>query len=157
MSHPAPLDLHITSDPGALPTVRDAVRKWTTAAGWSNEQIEEIVLALDEALTNVIRHGYGSRPGEPIEVAVAGCDDPDAGAGVEIQVRDFGRQVDPSQICGRDLDDVRPGGLGVHIIRSMNNSVEYQCAPGGGMLLVMRKYKTHRASDGCDSEASRHE
>jgi serine/threonine-protein kinase RsbW len=53
--------------------------------------------------------------------------------------------VDPAEICGRDLDDVRPGGLGVHLIRAMMSTADYSRAPGGGMLLVMRKYKSHTA------------
>ena len=62
--------------------------------------------------------------------------------GVEVRLRDFGKACDPALICGRPLEDVRPGGLGVHIIRAMMNSVQYSPAEGGGTLLVMRKYKT---------------
>ena len=56
---------------------------------------------------------------------------------MEIIVRDFGPQVDPASIHSRDLDDVRPGGLGVHIIRSIMRDVDYSCPPDGGMQLRM--------------------
>jgi anti-sigma regulatory factor (Ser/Thr protein kinase) len=138
-------ELELSSDPRRLPVVRAQVRDWTIARGWSVEQADEIVLALDEALTNVIRHGYGGQPDQKILVCLRSVTDPVEGEGLEVRVRDFGKQVDPQKICGRDLNDIRPGGLGVHIIKSMNSFVEYQTAEGGGMLLLMRKWKTHRA------------
>jgi anti-sigma regulatory factor (Ser/Thr protein kinase) len=148
MMRAAVLELELTSDPHWLPELRERVRRWAESQGWSERQSGEIVLALDEAVTNVICHGYGGAPNQRIVVTVAAIADEQQGEGVEIRVRDFGRQVDPAVICGRDLTDVRPGGLGVHIIRAMTNSVEYQRAEGGGMLLTMRKYKTHAVSAG---------
>lgn len=145
MSGKTGLELELASDPARLPEVRERVRAWVLARGWPEARAAEIVLALDEALTNVIRHGYGGCPTGRILVCVGPVDDACEGPGLEIRVRDFGRQVDPEAICGRDLEDVRPGGLGVHIIRSMTSSARYERAPGGGMLLVMRKYKCHRA------------
>jgi len=139
------LELELTSDPKELPDLRSHVRSWLEECGWPQRQIGEVVLALDEAVTNVIRHGYDNEPGNRIVVTAEVVEDPVEGPGIEIRVRDFGRQVDPCEICGRDLDDVRPGGLGVHIIRAMNNFVEYEQATGGGMLLTMRKYRTHTA------------
>lgn len=139
------LEFELTSEPECLPDVRERIRQWAEPQGWSDRQVGEIVLALDEAVTNVIRHGYGGQPQQRILVRARVIDDPECGEGLEICVRDFGKQVDPSLICGRNLDDVRPGGLGVHIIRAMNSSVEYQRAEGGGMLLTMRKFKTHTA------------
>ncbi len=144
MSDAPRLELDLISDPGCLPDVRQQMRAWVLALGWSEQQAEEVALAIDEAISNVIRHGYGGPCQERICVCARCIDDPDEGAGIEVQVRDFGRQVDPARICGRDLDDIRPGGLGVHIIKAVNNSVEYRRAEGGGMLLVMRKYKSHR-------------
>jgi anti-sigma regulatory factor (Ser/Thr protein kinase) len=144
----ARLEMALKSDPGHLPDARERLRAWALSRGWEEQQIAEIVLALDEALTNVIRHGYGGARDHTIQVCAEVVQDPQHGEGLEIRVRDFGKQVDPADICGRDLDDVRPGGLGVHIIRSMTNSVEYHRAEGGGMLLVMTKFKTHRACSG---------
>ena len=60
-------------------------------------------------------------------------------------VAEGGRQVEPAQICGRDLCDVRPGGLGVHIIRAMTSGIEYRKAEGGGMLAILRKHRDHTA------------
>ena len=144
MSNPNVLNLDVTSDTAELPRVRDAVRTWTKALGWSEGQAADIVLAVDEALSNVIRHGYDGQPGHKIEFTARVLDDPTEGQGIEVRVRDYGKQVPLDQIYGRNLDDIRPGGLGVHIIRSVMAAVEYSHAEGGGMQLVMRKYRRHK-------------
>jgi anti-sigma regulatory factor (Ser/Thr protein kinase) len=145
MSAEAMLQMELRSDPCMLAEARLRMREWLLAQAWEAHQAGELELALDEALANVIRHGYGGATDQAIQVCARTIEDEQLGVGVEVRVRDFGRQVEPGEICGRDLDDVRPGGLGVHIIRTMSSSVEYQRADGGGMLLIMTKYKTHHA------------
>ena len=137
------LHLEIESDPNALPNVREQLEAWATARGWTDEQTGEVILAVDEALCNVIRHGYDSQGAHKILLTARNIQEPQHGQGLEIRIRDFGKQIDPAKIRGRDLDKIRPGGLGVHIIRAMMSSAEYSRAAGGGMLLVMRKYKSH--------------
>ncbi len=145
------LQLEFASNPAELPGVRQCLRDWTEARGWEEAQISEIVLAVDEALTNVIRHGYEGRTDQPVRFSAEGIVDPREGDGVCIRIRDFGRQVALDQICGRDLDDVRPGGLGVHLIKAMTNKATYEHADGGGMLLTMIKFKTHTAKSSEDA------
>lgn len=153
MSDQDSLHLDVDSDPSQLPTVRDTVRQWAGRHGWKADETADIVLAIDEALTNVIRHGYDGQPGHQIEVAAHTLRDAQ-GQGVEIRIRDYGKQVPLDRICGRDLDDIRPGGLGVHIIRSVMTSAEYSHADGGGMQLVMRKYQRSN-TDPQDSQAGK--
>ena len=141
MSDQDVLSLDVASDPAELPAVRDAIRDWAAGLGWAEEQAADIVLAVDEALSNVIRHGYDGESGHKIELRAKVLRDSARGPGVEICIRDFGKQIPVDAICGRDLDDLRPGGLGVHIIRSVMYSAEYSHAAGGGMQLVMRKYQ----------------
>jgi len=138
---PRDLQLELTSDPSELARVRELLGDWCQADGWDEQRRADIVLALDEALTNVIRHGYEGRPGQRIDVTVQHVRDAVRGEGLEITVRDYGRQVPIQSICGRDLRDLQPGGLGVHIIHGVMDSAEYTHAPGGGMRLVMRKYR----------------
>lgn len=153
MSGPGDLHLELMSDPCELAGARHAIADWAEAHGWASDDIAHLALAVDEALTNAIRHGYSGCAGEKIVLNVCAIDDPRRGPGVEIEVRDFGKQVEPSQIAGRDLDDVRPGGLGVHIIRSVMDSVEYTKAGDCGMRLVMRKYQ-RRADQPPETERS---
>ena len=53
---------------------------------------------------------------------------------------DFAAPVDESALKGRDLDDIRPGGLGVHLIRTIMDEVQFVTPPAGvGNLLQLRK------------------
>lgn len=138
MSAPADRHLQLTSDARQLGPIRDEIRDWVAAHGWNDMRIADVVLASDEALTNVIRHGYHNEPGHAIDVWLRSVHNSEAG--IEIEIRDFGRQVPLDSICGRDLDEPRPGGLGVHLIQSLMDEVVYSHAEGGGMRLVMRKF-----------------
>ena len=52
----------------------------------------------------------------------------------------MGNGADPSRICSRPLDEVRPGGLGVHLIRSTMDVVEYKQNGHGGTTLTLVKH-----------------
>lgn len=134
-----PVEIRISAHPVYLSVVRGAVRKVVELFGLSEDDGDEVILALEEALANVIRHGYGGPCCKPIVIRLDRAET--AGQeGLEVVVRDCARPVDPETIRSRDLEDVRPGGLGVHIIRSVMDEVEYSCLQGGGMQLRMVKY-----------------
>jgi len=146
--------LELTSDAEQLRDVRDAIRAWADEDGWEEHDIADIVLAIDEALTNVIRHGYGGKSGQRIIVDMKAIDDPRRGAAIEIWIRDFGIQVPLDSIAGRDLADLRPGGLGVHIIHSVMEGARYRHMPDGGTELYMKKSRARRSSGECDDESA---
>lgn len=131
----------VRSDPGDLPQVRALVQRVADSAGFNEEEIGRLILAVDEAIANVIKHGYDGREDQPVEV-FARCIQEQGVPGIALEVRDFGKQVPPEKITGRDLKNVRPGGLGVHIIRTVMDRVKYSAAQGGGMRLEMVKLKT---------------
>ncbi len=131
-------DIRICSDPSELAAVRARVTTQAEAAGFGDTEVNEIALAVDEALANVIRHGYGGPCDQPIEIRLERINGSEGDA-IHITIRDFGRQVDPTQIAGRALEDIKPGGLGVHIIRTVMDQVTYTPADGGGMQLIMTK------------------
>ncbi len=134
-----PTSLRISADPEELPQVRDALSAVVGRIGFDEHQGAQIALAIDEALANVIKHGYGGRCQQPIDIEITQLEEEGRGC-IRVSIRDFGRQVDPSIIFGRDLDDVRPGGLGVHIMRTVMDHVEFACANGGGMRVTMTKW-----------------
>lgn len=146
MSHGSPVELKIMSTPRCLAAVRGAVEEMARFEGFGDMDSHGLVLAIDEALANVIEHGYGGEEGHPIVVTLTPMSSSDGRRGVSVIVRDHGQQVRPEQICGRNLEDVRPGGLGVHIIRSVMDEVEYSCPIDGGMMLRMVKYASPAAS-----------
>lgn len=112
-------------------------RRW----GFDDGGAGRIALAVDEAMTNVVRHGYkGNREGL-IEIHMAPLRQSEclSGTGIRIVIEDRGESVDPATIQPRDLEEVRPGGLGVHIIREVMDAAEYSCRDGGGMRLTLCK------------------
>jgi anti-sigma regulatory factor (Ser/Thr protein kinase) len=123
-----PPDIHVrlVSDPTYLSGARELVSAVARRLGFSDEGCGQIALAVDEALCNVIRHGYDRRKDGPIWMSIwpsTWSGESGAGAngeaGITIVIEDEAKQVDVAQIKGRDLDLVRPGGLGVHIIRQV--------------------------------------
>ncbi len=135
---PESLRMRLTSDLNEVCNVRKAGEKIALAIGFSAQQAAMIMLTIDEALANVIQHGYDGQKGRPIDVFIERiC--PEGRVGIRVLIRDRAKQVDPASIKGRDLDDVRPGGLGVHLIKSLMDEVVHR-PTGEGMELEMVKY-----------------
>ena len=119
---------------------RTVGEKIALAIGFSAEKAAMIMLTIDEALANVIQHGYDGQKGRPIDVLIERvC--PEGRVGIRVLIRDRAKQVDPASIKSRDLEDVRPGGLGVHLINSLMDEVVHR-PTGQGMELEMVKYLT---------------
>jgi anti-sigma regulatory factor (Ser/Thr protein kinase) len=133
-----PIRLSILSTPAHLPVVRAALEKMCEAIGFDAEAVGKIVLAADEALANVIQHAYRGADDKPIDIELSPLVE-DSHRGLRISIRDYGERVDRSRIRSRDLADVRPGGLGVHIMTHCMDELEYRPADGGGTVLTMVK------------------
>lgn len=133
------LEMTLRARPECLPDVRECIGRFALDIGFDDEAAGNIVLSVDEALTNVIKHGYGGPCDQSIEIRIEQRS-LDNRVGLGIVVRDFGRQVDPAEIRSRDLEDIKPGGLGVHIMRTTMDRVEFSLAEGRGMRLEMEKY-----------------
>jgi len=129
--------IDLLSQPRLLTGVRGMVTHLALRLGFDDGLAGRISLALDEALCNVINHGYSRRPDGRIRISIYTKDGPPAE--LRFVIDDDGRSVDPALIRPRDLDDIRPGGLGVHIIREIMDDVRYECRPEGGMRLTMTK------------------
>ncbi|MEI6279257.1 MAG: ATP-binding protein [Verrucomicrobiae bacterium] len=122
--------LRFASDTCHLAGVRASVRAFLSDNGFDDCAVELMVLALDEACTNVIRHAY-SHQCKPVRMEMASLR-----GRVRFVIRDYGRACDPAKIQGRDLEDIRPGGLGVHIIRKAFDRVTYSPQPRGTRLVL---------------------
>jgi anti-sigma regulatory factor (Ser/Thr protein kinase) len=127
--------LTVKSHPRHLAEVRQFVRAIAIEAGLKEEPAYNLVLAVDEACANIIRHAYLNDHSQDIIVNAEVR--PDA---IEFRLRDFGRQVDPATIKSRDLDKVRPGGLGCHLMAQVFEKVEYNSnLPQGTELRLLKK------------------
>jgi len=138
MSDDFDIELRLLSQPRYLCVGRAAIGAAVEKLGFGDETSGQVMLAVDEALTNIIRHGYNNADDQPIWLRFKPLGNGTA-TGFVIVIDDLAEQVDPENIKGRDLDDIKPGGLGVHIIKKIMDDVQYTPRPEGGMRLTLTK------------------
>lgn len=127
-----------------LAVIRNFVRDSATALGVDPAVVPDLLLAADEAATNVIVHGYQGRQGTiEIEVAREAMD-------VVIHVRDNAPPFDPTSAPSPDLtrplEERSPGGLGIYLIRQYMDEVIHRITPLGGNELILKKEIAARRS-----------
>ncbi len=140
--------LALYSNPKWFSTVRGAVERLTETLGFPIAQGRSITRAVDEALTNIVRHSYSNRLDQPIAMYFRRAQrrhDGQVQQGLEILLCDRGPAVDPSKFQGRSLEEIRPGGLGLHFIRQAMDTVEFT-RKGSTNRLYLVKYLAHRSS-----------
>ncbi len=134
--------LEVPAQPEHLHEIREVVQRAAEAYGFDKDCVRDLVLAVNEACMNVIQHGYAGRNG-PIRLEVVS--QPDA---IEFRIRDEAAPVAMSAWKARDLNDIRPGGLGVHFIREIMDEVCYLPTPDNtGNLLSLKKYQIGQGMD----------
>jgi anti-sigma regulatory factor (Ser/Thr protein kinase) len=123
------------AQPSRLKLLRCVVRDAAELVGLDEEATESVILAVNEACMNVIQHAYAMDPNGQIDLVVS------LEKGLLVfRLRDYARTVDASKIFPRDLDTVRPGGLGVHFIRTLMDECRFLQPPDdGGNLFEMKK------------------
>jgi anti-sigma regulatory factor (Ser/Thr protein kinase) len=124
------------SDPSNAGMLRREVRRFLGESGIGGEAAERLVLAVNEAFANIVEHAYEGRHDGEVEIRMAEMEDR-----VEVTIRDFGRKPSPGSLRGRDLDDVRPGGLGLHFIHSGADKVEFDFSLERGTELRLTTMK----------------
>ena len=129
------LTLTVPADGRYLAMIRAFVAEAAAAGGFDEQFGREAALGLCEAVSNVIRHCYRGSC-QPITIRCTLAPD-----WLELRLRDYGPKPDPARLQGRDLDDVRPGGLGLHIIRRTMDQVDFDLSPPEGTELRMVKYR----------------
>ena len=93
-----------------------------------------MVLGVDEACTNIIRHAYHLRDDQPIALSLEAKSDC-----VCMRLRDYGKQRPPEEMQGRAHDIIKPGGLGLHLIRNAFDKVDYILKRRGTELVLTKK------------------
>jgi anti-sigma regulatory factor (Ser/Thr protein kinase) len=123
------LKMELCSQPQLLCAVRGALEPLVEMLGFSEEECRAIIRGVDEALSNIMRHSYCGQMDRPIEMYVnrlEGSANAAPGKGVEILLFDCGPACDTTKLTARSLDDIKPGGLGLHIIRGSMDAIEYK-------------------------------
>lgn len=139
MMNPAPSvvrlnrELEFSSHAGNLSLVRNFVRRELTELGCGESLTDLMVLGIDEACTNVIRYAYGNAPDQLMKLSLERTPE-----GIRCRLRDYGCGAATNKLCGRQLEVVRPGGLGLHLIRQAFDRVSYQRRPKGTELVMTK-------------------
>jgi len=129
------VSLNIPSKPDRLKLARSVVTQAASLCECSDDMVQDVVIAVDEALQNIIRHAYSNRPDGEIKVTICR-----SVANLIFFIQDYADQIDIKKVKPRDLSDVRPGGLGTHFIREVMDEVIFLPLPeGSGNLLKLVK------------------
>ena len=131
--------LKIPSQSDNLAIIRDVVAKVASRIGFDTDEASKIELAVDEACTNVIKHAYANNSNQMIEVSIK-VDQKK----LIIIVADKGKGFNPEKIKLPDLNksikEGRKGGLGLCLIRTLMDKVEFEIKPGSKNQVKMIKY-----------------
>lgn len=122
------LKIGLLSDPKSLYVVRGAVERLAETVGFPAGECRSVVRAVDEALTNIMRHCYCGRVDQPIGLTFRrlGGESQAGRKGLEILLCDRGPAVDKSKLREQTSSELRPGGLGLQFIHEAMDSVDYE-------------------------------
>jgi len=122
------LHLRIKSQTEKLHLVREFISTAARDAGFDEETAGKIMLAVDEACTNVIKHAYEFNPGNDLDIEVE-C----SGRKFEVRITHSGKSFDPEAVKSPNMREYlrryQRGGLGMHLMRSLMDAVEYKSLP----------------------------
>ncbi|MDZ7261944.1 MAG: ATP-binding protein [candidate division KSB1 bacterium] len=135
--------LKIPSQTDNLELIREFVAKVATKVGFKEEDVHKIELAVDEACANVIKHAYEKDTKQPIDIIIK----------IDYQkltviITDKGKGFDPKSLKLPDmreyLAEMRVGGLGIYLMKTLMDEVDFNITPGVSNQVKMVKYFLQR-------------
>lgn len=123
-----------------LDRIRNFIAETASELGADSSSISDLQLAVDEAVTNIVMHGYGNSTGE-VEVELT-CE----ADTIVVRIRDNAPSFDLSDTAAPDLNTSplekdTPGGYGVFLIQHMVDMAENQILDDGRNELILHKRK----------------
>lgn len=118
----------------SLENIGDFIRESLPPGSFTDDMLNDLQLAVDEACTNVIVHGYQGTPGE-ISIKLDFSD-----RSVIITIMDTAPPFDgngvPEPVLTSNMQDRKPGGLGLYLMRSLMNKVSFERIDGHNVLTM---------------------
>ena len=133
MKKPKKKKIEFSSHTGNLALMRTCVRRFLEALPLSERQRTLMVLGVDEACTNIIRHAYHRRDDQLISLSLEEKNDC-----VCLRLRDYGKQAPAKSLKSRRVDLIKPGGLGLHLIRNAFDRVDFVLRSRGTELVLTK-------------------
>jgi serine/threonine-protein kinase RsbW len=131
-------ELRVKSKTDNLSVIRDFISSNAQKAGISTEAVDNIMLAVDEACTNIIKHAYKSYPEGEIIIKI----NYDIKK-FTILIIDYGKTFDPTSVPKPDLKkyyhEHKVGGLGMYLMRTLMDDVKYTTVPGKYNQVLLSK------------------
>ena len=131
-------ELIVKSKTENLSVIRDFVSGNARAAGIPEATVENIILAVDEACTNIIKHAYKLSPEGEIIIKIDYDEEK-----FTVTIIDYGKSFEPDRVPLTDLQkyyrEHRVGGLGMYLMKSLMDNVEYITVPGEYNKVLLSK------------------
>ncbi len=132
-------ELKVTSRTENLSIVREFIQSTAEKVGLNPGVIEDVMLAVDEACTNIIKHAYKSFPDGEILLKLNFSDHK-----LTIAIIDYGSSFNPDKVPDPDLQKYykqhRVGGLGMYLMKTLMDEVKYSSVPGKYNEVYLTKY-----------------
>ena len=140
--------LKVKSKTENLSVVRDFISASAAEAGIRTDTIENIILAVDEACTNIIKHAYNSFPDGELIIKTKSTL-----SRFVVIIKDFGKTFEPGMIPEPDLQKYyrqrRVGGLGMYLMKNLMDDVKYVSIPGKyNEVLLSKNIKVAQSNAG---------
>jgi serine/threonine-protein kinase RsbW len=137
--------LKISSVTDNLEIIREFINNIAQKAGFNEESVDQIELAVDEACTNVIKHAYKYSRDRMLDIAVSLDQEK-----IEISIMDKGAGFNPDNLPIPDLEkymrNAKVGGLGIHLMRTLMDEVNFSINPGKKNQVSLVKYRTQKSA-----------
>lgn len=129
--------LTISSDSRMLSVTRAFVEAICQIANFEKPHIHAVVLAVGEAFTNIVRHAHRDRPGARIQIQCWLHKD-----ALEVRFLDEGTPFDLNAVPHLNPKEIRVGGRGVYLMRTLMDELSSTPRTGGGNTLRMVKRRS---------------
>ncbi|MCX6174444.1 MAG: ATP-binding protein [Ignavibacteriales bacterium] len=132
-------ELLIKSTTDNLAVIRDFIKSAANHCGFSEDTTGKIILAVDEACTNIIKHAYKNSPEGNIIIKIKFSDPK-----FSVSITDEGSHFDPNTVPEPNLREYykekRVGGLGMFLIKKLMDEVNYSTLSGNKNQVILVKY-----------------
>ena len=133
--------MDVEADTGMLSDVREFVRQHSVSHGFSEKEIGEIELAVDEAFTNIIKHAYGGQSDSSVTIRLWFSPDH-----LSISLLDTGCSFNPDSYIKPDIKALahrkKKGGMGVFLINKLMDDVEYRKSNDGNEIRMTKRFSS---------------
>lgn len=135
----------LSADRDGLGEALDALESCLSARGVPPAAIGPVLIALDEVISNILNHGGRGEAGPRVEIDVSV-----ASGAVQVQISDDGAPFNPMEAQAPDtslsVEDRAIGGLGIHLVRKLMDTVGYDRSDGRNRLRFSKTYSSASSS-----------